>query len=95
MYIITGVEYKESGEIKRQCGYPSEAARSYWAKVHLYIATVDYSVLPFILMLVTNIAIFIRLRQRDKQYRDCTVQNTSGLYNLYNLDIPVTYHCVQ
>jgi len=33
---------------------------------------VDYSLVPFISMLVMNIAIFLRLRKRDKDYRRCT-----------------------
>lgn len=29
----------------------------------------DYSIIPFVAMLAMNVAIFIRLRQRDRQYK--------------------------
>lgn len=66
-----GVEYYADGSVDRRCGYPSKAAEFYWDFIHSYVVMFDYSIIPFILMLVMNLAIFIRLRKRDNKYKAC------------------------
>ena len=37
-----------------------------------------YSIVPFVAMISMNIAIFIRLRQRDQQYNECAKLAVNG-----------------
>lgn len=63
------------------CGSPTPAAEYFKKNILNYIAMVDYSIVPFLLMLTMNIAIFIRLRIRDKLYNDCATLTTTTKNN--------------
>ena len=62
--------------IENRCGFTSEGAKWYYThSVQTVLAALDYSVIPFISMLTMNIAIFFKLRQRDKHYNKCATKN--------------------
>lgn len=76
---ILGPEYSEDGQRISKCKTPTDIAKWYYANdIQTYLALVDYSLLPFIAMLTMNIAIFLRLRKRDKQYVNCTTVKKDG-----------------
>ena len=50
----------------------------FYKNILTFIVIIDYSISPFVSMLIMNIAIFLRLRERDSQYNECTTLIVNG-----------------
>lgn len=80
MYVAgTQLEIDNNNQtIERHCAYSGADAEYYYVHVHTPLSTLNYSVIPFIAMLSMNIAIFVRLKKRDRQYTNCATIMHNG-----------------
>ena len=80
LYFVVGNVYSQDGNhtLLKVCGSPNPKAAYFNENILTYLAMAIYSIVPFVAMFSMNIAIFIRLRQRDQQYNECAKLAVNG-----------------